>query len=353
MCFVKDTLNGDNMIIAVDGMGGDNAPVEIVKGAIAASEQIPHRICILGPEEIIEEELKKYSYDKEKIFVRNTTQIIDNCDSPVRAVRSKKDSSMVAGINMLKSDDAQLFISAGNTGALMAGSLIILDRISGIERPAIASSYPILKAKGSKISLMVDSGANSECKARNLLEFAIMGSIYMEKVIGIDNPKVGLVNIGEEEIKGTATIKEAYGLLKESGLNFVGNVEAREIPKGAVDVVVCDGFVGNVILKLTEGFAGQITRLLKDKLTDGVLAKIGAAFLYGKMKDMKKLFDYSEYGGAPILGVRGAVVKTHGSANANAVKNTIIKGIAYAENNVVELIEESAVNLEETVGSID
>lgn len=227
----------------------------------------------------------------------------------------------------------------------MAGSLLILDRIKGIERPAIASSYPILDTKNPGVSLMVDSGANSECKATNFLEFAIMGSIYMEKVLGINEPRVGLVNIGSEEIKGTAVIKEAHQLLKESKLNFLGNVEARDVPHGAVDVVVCDGFVGNVILKLTEGLAKQISSLIKSKFTEGFIAKLGAALLYGKMKDIKKMFDYSEYGGAPILGVRGAIVKTHGSANANAVKNTILKGIVYAEKDVVSLIEESAEKL--------
>lgn len=340
------------MLIAIDGMGGDHAPYEIVKGAVLASKDTEHKICIVGREDILLKELAKYEYDKEKIIIKNATEIIDNCDSPVKAIRGKKDSSMVVGINMVKEKEAQLFISAGNTGALMAGSLLILDRIAGIERPAIASSYPILHAKNPKISLMVDSGANSECKARNLVEFAIMGSLYMEKVIGISKPKVGLVNIGSEEIKGTATIKEAHGLLKGSSLNFVGNVEAREIPEGAVDVIVCDGFVGNVILKLTEGFAKQIMTLLKDKFTEGILAKLGAGMLYGKIKEMKKLFDYSEYGGAPILGVKGAVVKTHGSANANAVKNTILKGIVYAENDVVSLIEKSAMELGEKVESV-
>jgi glycerol-3-phosphate acyltransferase PlsX len=199
------------------------------------------------------------------------------------------------------------------------------------------------------ISLLVDSGANAECKPNNLLEFATMGSIYMEKVLNIKKPTVGLVNIGTEETKGTTVLKAAYELLSKSSLNFVGNVEAREIPKGASDVLVCDGFVGNIILKLTEGLAWNILKLIKSKFTEGVVPKMGALLLAGKLKEMKAQFDYSEYGGAPILGVKGALVKMHGSSNANAVKNTILKGIPYAETNVVQTIQNSVLELEEII----
>lgn len=335
------------MKIVVDGMGGDNAPLEIVKGAVEASALTEHRIILVGDETRINSELEKYKYDKEKITVVNANEVISNDDAPVKAVRTKLDSSMVKGINMVKNGDADLFVSAGNTGAIMAAGLFILGRIQGIDRPAIASTYPILGKGG--VSLLVDSGANSECKPNNLLEFATMGSIYMEKVLNIGNPTVGLVNIGTEETKGTTVLKAAYELLSKSSLNFIGNVEAREIPKGACDVVVCDGFVGNIILKLTEGLAWNILKLLKQKFTAGVVPKMGALLLSGKLKELKAEFDYSEYGGAPILGVKGALVKMHGSSNANAVKNTILKGIPYAETNVVQIIQNSVLELEEII----
>jgi glycerol-3-phosphate acyltransferase PlsX len=248
---------------------------------------------------------------------------------------------------MVKSGEADLFISAGNTGALMAAGLFILGRIQGIDRPAIASIFPILGKGG--VTLLVDAGANSECKPNNLLEFANMGSIYMEKVMDIMNPTVGLVNIGTEETKGTTIIKAAYELLSKSSMRFVGNIEARDIPKGVCDVVVCDGFTGNIILKLSEGLAWTIFKLLKQKFTSGIVTKVGALLLSSKLKELKSEFDYSEYGGAPILGVKGALVKMHGSSNANAVKNTILKGIPYAENNVVQMIQNSVLELEEII----
>ena len=325
-------------------MGGDNAPEEIVKGAVEASQLISDEIVIVGQEDLIKQELGKYKFDENKISIVHASEVIENEDTPVRAVRRKKDSSMVVGINMIKNGEGDLFISAGNTGALMAGSLFNLGRIQGIDRPALGSVYPIL---GSEPSLLVDAGANSECKPNNLLEFAMMGSIYMDKVIGRTNPRVGLVNLGVEENKGSTLTKAAYELLDKSHMNFVGNVEAREVPRGACDVIVCDGFVGNVILKLTEGLALNIMELLKSKFTDGVKAKIGAMFLLDKMKEIKSEFDYTEYGGAPILGVKGPVVKMHGSSNANAVKNTILKGIPFAKENVVGTISEAVFEIEE------
>lgn len=336
------------MKIVVDGMGGDNAPFEIVKGAVEASALTEHQIILVGDESLINRELEKYKYSKEKITVMHAGEVITNEDAPVKAVRTKLDSSMVKGINLVKNGDADLFVSAGNTGAIMAAGLFILGRIQGIDRPAIASTYPILGGKGG-ISLLVDSGANAECKPNNLLEFATMGSIYMEKVLNVKKPTVGLVNIGTEESKGTTVLKAAHELLSRSNLNFIGNVEAREIPKGASDVLVCDGFVGNIILKLTEGLAWNILKLIKNKFTEGVVPKMGALLLAGKLKEMKAQFDYSEYGGAPILGVKGALVKMHGSSNANAVKNTIIKGIPYVETNVVQTIQNSVLELEEII----
>ena len=322
------------MRIILDGMGGDNAPLEIVKGAVEASSKIDHQIVIVGREDEINAELAKYNYDESKIQVVHASEVIENEDSPVKAIRRKTDSSMVKGLTMLKDGEGDLFISAGNTGAYMAGSLFILGRIPGIDRPAISSIYPI--AGGALPSIIVDAGANSECRPSNLLEFAIMGSLYMEKVMDRKNARVGLVNLGVEENKGTTVTKAAHKLLKEADLNFIGNVEARDVPKGACDVIVCDGFTGNIILKLTEGFAWNLLKTMKKKFTDGLSAKMGAVLLAGKVKEIKgSEFDYSEYGGAPILGVNGHVIKIHGSSGATAVKNAIIKGIPYAQENVV------------------
>ena len=325
------------MKIILDGMGGDNAPEAIVEGAVLASREIEHQILIIGQEEKIRAELDNHRYDADKISVINATEIISNDEAPVRAVRSKKDSSIVRGINMVKHGEGDIFISAGSTGALLAGGLFILGRIQGIDRPALASIYPII---GGIPSLLVDAGANADCKPNNLLEFGMMGSIYMEKVLGREQPRVGLVNIGAEAAKGSTLTKAAYDLLEQSHLNFTGNVEAREVPKGACDVIVTDGFTGNVLLKLTEGLAWNILQVIKQRFTDGVKAKLGAALLLDKIKGLKKEFDYSEYGGAPILGVRGPIVKMHGSSNANAVKNTILKGIPYVSEHVVDKIQD-------------
>ena len=332
------------MKIILDGMGGDNAPEAIVEGAVLASREIEHQILIIGQEEKIRAELDNHRYDADKISVINATEIISNDEAPVRAVRSKKDSSIVRGINMVKHGEGDIFISAGSTGALLAGGLFILGRIQGIDRPALASIYPVI---GGIPSLLVDAGANADCKPNNLLEFGMMGSIYMEKVLGREQPRVGLVNIGAEAAKGSNLTKAAYDLLEQSHLNFTGNVEAREVPKGACDVIVTDGFTGNILLKLTEGLAWNILQVIKQRFTDGVKAKLGAALLLDKIKGLKKEFDYSEYGGAPILGVRGPIVKMHGSSNANAVKNTILKGIPYVSEHVVDKIQNSVLEIEE------
>jgi glycerol-3-phosphate acyltransferase PlsX len=336
------------MNIIIDGMGGDNAPLEIVKGCIEATKAIQDPLFIIGDEVRIAEALAAQHYSGSQIQIIHASDVISNEDAPVKAVRTKTDSSLVKGITLVKEGKGDLFISAGNTGAIMAGGLFILGRIQGIDRPAIAATYPIM---GKGVSLLVDTGANSECKPNNLLEFATMGSIYMERVLGVKNPTVGLVNIGVEETKGTTVIKAAYELLKKSSVNFIGNVEAREIPKGACDVIVCDGFVGNVIVKLSEGLAWNIFKLIKTKFTEDTVSKLGALLLSGKLKDLKKAFDYSEYGGAPILGVKGALIKIHGSSNANAVKNAILKGIPYVENKVVQIIQNSVLELEEIVTS--
>ena len=332
------------MRIVLDAMGGDNAPAAIVEGAVLASKVLENTIVLVGDEGKILSELKKYSFESSRIEVKHASEVIENEDSPVKAIRSKKDSSMVVGINMLKDGSGDVFISAGNTGALMAGGIFNLGRIQGIDRPAIATAYPIL---GGRPVLLIDSGANSECKPENLLEFAMMGSLYMEHVFGRENPSVGLINIGAEEKKGNTLTKAAYLLLKESGLNFYGNVEGRDVPFGVSDIYVCDGFTGNIILKLSEGLGLSILKTLKRKLTAGMRAKLGAMLLLDKIKEIKSEFDYSEYGGAPILGVKGAIVKMHGSSDANAVKNTIIKAVPFAEHDVVSLIQDSVMLLQD------
>lgn len=332
------------MKIILDGMGGDNAPASVVEGAVLASKEIEHEIIIVGQEELIYAELKKHKYDNKKITVIDAREVISNDEAPVRAVRSKKDSSIVKGINMVKVGEGDVFVSAGSTGALLSGGLFLLGRIQGIDRPALASVYPII---GGKASLLLDAGANAECKPNNLLEFGIMGNIYMEKVIGRENPRVALVNLGAEAAKGNTLTKAAYELLEQSNMNFIGNIEARDVPKGKCDVIVADGFTGNVILKLTEGLAWNILQVIKKKFTDGVKAKLGAALLIDKLGELKKEFDYSEYGGAPILGVKGPIVKMHGSSKANAVKNTIIKAIPFVEEKVVETIQNSVLEIEE------
>lgn len=326
------------MKILVDGMGGDNAPKEIVKGVIEAAEIIDENIYIIGDQEKIKEELDNNNFVGENIHIVHASEKIVMEDSPVKAIRSKKDSSMVVGLTMLKKGEGDLFISAGNTGALVVGSRLITGRIKGVDRPVLASIYPRMDEEP---GLLLDAGASSESKANNLLDYAIMGSIYVEKVWKRKTPRVGLVNIGVEENKGTSVIKEAYQKIAKTPLNFVGNVEAREVPKNACDVIVCDGFVGNVILKLTEGVAISILGLVKQKLLQNTKTKMAALILKKQLKELKEEFDYEEYGGAPILGVKKPVLKIHGSSRKKAVKNAILKGIPYSKENVVSIIEDA------------
>ena len=334
------------MKIVLDGMGGDHAPAEIVKGAVMAAGMIKHDIYSVGKKDAIEAVLLKNKFKGKNIKIVDAAEVITMDDSPVKAIRRKTESSMVVGLNMVRDGHGDIFISGGNTGALVVGSRMILGRIEGIDRPVLASIYPCL---GGEPSLLVDAGASSEAKAQNLLEYGLMGSIYMEKVWGRENPRVGLVNLGVEESKGTSVTKDAYQKLKTASINFIGNVEAREVPVGACEVIVCDGFVGNVILKLTEGLAWNILKLIKNKLMRNIKTKMAALMLKSDLSSLKQDFDYEEYGGAPILGVNGPVIKIHGSSGANAVKNAIIKGIPYSEENVVEIIRQSMLDLEEII----
>ncbi|MDK2919308.1 MAG: phosphate acyltransferase [Candidatus Petromonas sp.] len=329
------------MIIAIDVMGGDNAPDSVLKGVGKALNETKSKLLLVGNEEIIKKDISKYCNKLDRIDIRHTSETIDNDDKPVQAVRRKKDSSMVVALEMLRKKEVSAVISAGNTGALLTGSLLKVGRIKGIDRPALAPIYPTKRG----FSLLIDAGANVDCKPRNLLEFAIMGSIYLENVLNVNKPKVGIVNIGTEEGKGNKLVSEAYEILKESNLNFVGNIEARDIPSGIVDVIVCDGFVGNVILKLTEGVAMGISTMLKEQLVKNFVRKIAALTLKNGLKDFKSKLDYTEHGGAPLLGVKGAVIKAHGSSDAKAIKNAIKYGEVFARNNVIESIEKEIVRI--------
>ena len=331
------------MRIILDGMGGDNAPAEIVKGAVSAAQQIDDEIYIVGKPDAINMHLKNCKYEGSRIHIVPASEVITMEDSPVKAIRSKKDSSLVVGLNMLKSGEGDMFVSAGNTGALIVGSRLLLGRIKGVDRPALASIYPDMT--GGEPVLLVDAGASSESKARNLLEYGLMGSIYLENVWGRDNPTVGLVNLGAEESKGSSVTKDAFKLLDNSNLNFIGNVEGREVPTGVCDIIVCDGFTGNVILKLTEGVSLSIFKLIKDTLKSGAKAMLGGALVKSKLTALKDEFDYEEYGGAPVLGVNGPVIKMHGSSTARAVKSAIIRGLPYARENVVDIIKQEMLEI--------
>ena len=342
------------MNIILDGMGGDNAPEAVVEGACLAAADMPDdsRITLVGPEGVLSDLLKKYKYKGDKISIVNADEVISNDESPVRAIRRKKDSSIVKGINMVKNGEGDAFVSAGSTGALLAGGLLILGRIEGVDRPSLATIYPVI---GGEPSLILDAGANAECRASNLREFGIMGSIYMEKVMKRNNPSVGLVNIGTEEHKGTAMTKEAYQLLKASNINFIGNIESRELQNSVCDVIVTDGFTGNALIKLTEGIGMMVLREMKRRFMSDMKSKMGAVLLKDQLLGIKKEFNYSEYGGAPILGVKGVVLKSHGSSDAMAISKTVLKAMPFVENHVVDTIRKAMTEMavQESVDAAD
>lgn len=325
------------MRIIVDGMGGDNAPVEIVKGAIDALNEYDIDLIIVGKEDLINKELEKYQYPKEKVEVLNADDVITNEDDPALAIRRKKNSSMVVGLKALSEEKGDAFVSAGSTGALLAGGLFIVKRIKGIDRAALSSVYPTTNG----LSLLVDAGANTDSKAEYLQQFGIMGSIFMEKVMGIQNPKVGLANVGTEEGKGNELTKAAYDLLKNSNINFIGNIEGRTMPLGEADVIVADGFVGNMILKVTEGVAISLFSELKKVFYENTKTKIGASMLKPGLKELKRKTDYTEYGGAPLLGTKKPIIKAHGSSNSYAYKNAINQAISFINNDVIKTIEDN------------
>jgi phosphate acyltransferase len=330
------------MKLAIDAMGGDNAPREIVKGAMKAVEAFSDiHITLVGDESKISE----YLTNPERITVLHTTEVILATDEPVRAVRRKKTASMVLAAQQVADGAADACISAGNTGALMAAGLFVVGRIEGIDRPALAPTLPTIGGEG---FLLLDVGANVDAKAEHLLQYAIMGSIYSEKVRGVTNPRVGLLNIGTEEKKGNELTKQAYELLKEANLNFIGNVEARDLLEGAADVVVTDGFTGNMVLKTIEGTALSMFKMLKRSLMSSIKSKLAASVLKPEFKALKNTMDYSEYGGAGLFGLKAPVIKAHGSSNAQAVYSAIRQTREMVEKNVGSLIKTS---IEETEAS--
>ncbi len=316
-------------------MGGDKAPEEIVKGAIAASEDLSAEIILVGHRDKIAPLLEKAGSSLEIIHAE---EVITNDEQPVNAIRKKKDSSIVKGLKLLKEGKVQAMVSAGSTGALMAGGLFVLGRIKGIDRPAIATVFPTPKGP----MVLLDIGANSEVKPKNLVQFAIMGSIYSEEILGIKNPSVGLMNIGVEEEKGTSTIKAAYSDLKElDSINFIGNIETRDIFDGNVNVVVCDGFTGNIFLKTLEGFGAYIFNRLKEEVKSNITYSLGAMILKPALKKVKRSLDYSEYGGAMFLGIDGVLIKCHGSSDSKAIANGIKAAYKFAKADVSEKLKEN------------
>ena len=324
--------------VVLDAMGGDNAPKEMVKGAVeAVSKEAGLKVILVGREEEITSELSSYNYKKEQIEVVNATEVIETAEPPVNAIRRKKDSSIVVGMKMVKKGEADAFVSAGSSGAILVGGQTIVGRLKGVERPPLAPLIPTEKG----VSLLIDCGANVDARPSHLVQFAKMGSIYMEHIVGIKNPKVAIVNIGAEEEKGNALVKETFPLLKETkGINFTGSIEAREIPHGQADVIVCEAFTGNVILKLTEGLASTLVGKIKEGMMSTLRSKIGARLVKPALKATLKEFDASEYGGAPLLGLNGLVVKTHGSAKAKEVSNTLIQCVTFKNQKINEKIKE-------------
>ena len=315
--------------VAVDAMGGDLAPVEMVAGAVEAVNAKPGiQVLLVGQEAVVNKELSKYTYNKEQIQVVNATEVIATEEPPVNAIRKKKDSSIVVGMNLVKNKEADAFVSAGSSGAILVGGQVIVGRIKGVERPPLAPLIPTEKG----VSLLIDCGANVDARPSHLVQFAQMGSIYMEHVVGIKNPRVAIVNIGAEEEKGNALVKETFPLLKACpDINFIGSIEAREIPHGGADVIVCEAFTGNVILKLYEGVGATLIHMVKQGMMATLRSKIGALLGKPALKTTLKAFDASQYGGAPLLGLKGLVVKTHGSSKRTEVRNSIIQCVTFKE----------------------
>lgn len=332
------------MIIALDAMGGDFAPASTVEGAIFAAKQSKHKILLVGQEKVICNEMSKYDkkYDLKSLNIEviNASEVISMDDHPVRAVRQKRDSSLSVCASLVAEGKADAFVSMGNSGAVMAAALFYLKRIEGVLRPAISTFFPTMEGS----CVISDMGANVDCKPEHLVQFAIMASLFCEKMTGVQRPRVGLISVGEESTKGNALSLAAFGLLKKADINFIGNIEGGDIPRSKADVVICDGFIGNVILKFGEGLAEMMLKLVKKALKKYPFTWISLPFLWLAIKDLRKSVDYTESGGAPLLGIDGISIVGHGSSNAKAVKNAIFAGVRAADTNLVYEIKEAIAN---------
>ena len=325
------------MNIIIDAMGGDNAPLEVLKGAINARADFGVEITLVGNKKTIQTCAQENGLDLSGLQIRHADTVIDVCEDPLAVVKKKKDCSMAVGMQMLADGQGDAFLSAGSTGALVVGGTMIVGRIKGVKRPALATVMPTTDQP----VMFLDCGANSECRAEMLTQFAVMGSAYMNKVLHVESPRVALVNIGAEESKGRPLEKDAYKQLSTAPIHFIGNIEARQIPLGDADVVVTDGFTGNVLLKLCEGMAGFFSTGLKKSLSSGLRNKLGAVLVMPGIKELKKKFDYSEYGGSPLLGTAKPVIKAHGSSDAKAFYHAVKQAKEFAETGVIERIAET------------
>lgn len=339
---------GDLVKVVVDAMGGDFAPEEPVKGAVdAVRENAEIYVCLVGKEELIRRELEKYTYPKERVEIVPASEVIETGEPPVKAIQAKKDSSLVMGLTMVRKGQADAIVSSGSTGAVLVGGQAIVRKIKGVERAPLAPLIPTERG----VSLLIDCGASVDARPSHLSQFAVMGSIYMEYVMGVKNPKVALVNIGAEEEKGNELVKGTFPLLKANkNINFIGNIEARDIPAGKADVIVTEAFVGNVILKMYEGVGAVLIRKVKEGMLNSLRSKIGALLVKPALKKTLKGFDVSEYGGAPLLGLRGLVVKTHGSSRAVEFKNSILQCIQFKEQDLSGKIQEHLAAEEKVEG---
>jgi len=329
--------------IALDAMGSDRAPKPEIEGALQAARQFGIRVLLVGPEPQIKAELDRHrSSSRQLLEIVHASEIIGMSEKAAHAVRSKRDSSMHVGLRLVREGQAAGFVSAGNTGAAMATAKMILGALPGVDRPALAAVFPT--ALGTA-AILLDVGANVDCKPQNLEQFAVMGETYCRKIFGTKRPRVGLLSIGEEETKGNELTREAFPLLKQLPLNFVGNVEGRDIYGGRVDVIVADGFVGNVALKTSEGVAQLVSSTLKESLRATITRQVGYMLSRSAFTDFKKRLDHTEYGGAPLLGVKGVCIITHGSSNANAIKNALRVAAEFAEREINEKIEKELAAL--------
>jgi phosphate acyltransferase len=323
-------------VIALDAMGSDRRPKPEIEGAVQAARQYGIRVALVGPQDILQAELSRHSAAGLPLEIVHASEVIDMDDKAVQAVRSKRDSSIRVGLRLVRSGAASGFITAGNTGAAMASAKMVLGALPGVDRPALAAVFPTARETA---ACLLDVGANVDCKAQNLEQFAVMGEIYFRSMFGVQRPRVGLLSIGEEESKGNELTREAFQLLKQLPLNFVGNVEGRDLYNGNVDVIVADGFVGNVALKISEGVANLVRATLKETLKATITRQVGFLLSRSAFADFKKRLDHTEYGGAPLLGVKGVCFITHGSSNANAIKNAVRVASEFAEHRINEKIE--------------